>query len=38
MFVKIVKIKDNIFFIKDAHWKTAPDRCPETSVRVCFWG
>ena len=24
--------------IKDAHRKTAPDACPETSVRVCFWG
>ena len=33
-----IKIKNNIFFIKDVHRKTAPDACPETSVRVCFGG
>ena len=30
------KNKNNIFVIKDAHRKTAPDACPETFVRVCF--
>ena len=33
-----MEIKNNIFVIKDAHRKTAPDACPETSVRVCFGG
>ena len=36
--IQIIKIKNNICFIKDAHRKTAPDACPETSVRVCFGG
>ena len=34
----MVKTKNNSLFIKDAHRKTAPDACPETSVRVCFGG
>ena len=42
IFISIIyfktKIKRSIFVIKDAHPKTAPDACPETSVRVCFCG
>ena len=34
----LLKIKNNILFIKDAHRNYAPYRCPETSVRVRFWG
>ena len=28
----------NIFFMKDAHRFKDSIACPETSVRVCFWG
>ena len=29
---------NNILVIKDAHRNSAPDACPETSVRVCLGG
>ena len=32
-----MKIKINISFVKDAQRNYAPDACPETSVRVCFF-